>query len=151
MREIKFRAWLKDKMEMCEVLMINFQKSYIGVKTKDYNIIQVGISWKYTQKVARFDDVELMQYTGLKDKNDVEIYEGDILQTDRYPGENYYIEIAVDEDPPHNFIYGWRKKPNATVRGISDGIYTILESERNFKDSEIIGNIFEDGDLIANR
>lgn len=128
----KFRAWLKETKEMIQVYDISWDKEMINTEG----------AWRY------FDEIELMQYTGLKDKNDVEIYEGDILQTDRYPGENYYIEIAVDEDPPHNFIYGWRKKPNATVRGISDGIYTILESERNFKDSEIIGNIYMNPELL---
>lgn len=139
MREIKFRAWLKDKMEMCEVLMINFQKSYIGVKTKDYNIIQVGISWKYTQKVARFDDVELMQYTGIKDKNGKEIYEGDIVRHKTFGIK----DISWGSKAENNLF-------SDMACFMFNGTIAFLSGSES-KEIEVIGNIFEDGDLIANR
>ena len=138
MREIKFRGKRIDNNEwFYGYLWVNNTVTRETV----YIIDEQG-------DMYQVDPETVGQYTGLKDKNNKEIYDGDILQTDIYPGENYCIEIAVDEDPPHNFIYGWRKKPNALVRGISDGIYTILGSGRNFKDSVVIGNIYDNPELL---
>lgn len=65
MREIKFRAWEKNLKEIIQVYNIDFENRLIN---KD------GV-WRM------FNEIELMQYTGLKDKNGREIYEGDIVRT----------------------------------------------------------------------
>ena len=70
MREIKFRAWDKRRKKMFKrVTQIMF-----GIP---YNLVQMVDSFSAIENTT---DVELMQFTGLLDKNGNEIYEGDILK-----------------------------------------------------------------------
>lgn len=79
-REIKFRVWDVENKEMLEVQELDFEPTFYGGR----------IAIRPDQYNDYFDteDMILMQYTGLHDKNGKEIYEGDIIRI-----KNSLIEI----------------------------------------------------------
>ncbi len=131
MREIKFRAWDKELAEMNRVTSIHFIDEFN--KNKGYeDVVYVEGQIDATP----LSKIELMQDTGLKDKNGKEIYEGDIIKNNfaetigsiMFADCGYWIK-TINKDIFDNTIYH--------VLGQYDG--EVLE---------IIGNIYENPELL---
>ncbi len=121
-REIKFRAWQEDTM------LYQVSSGVYGTR-------------RYFSTL--YEDCKLMQYTGLKDKNGKEIYEGDILK-----------EISELSPKDHqNRIGTIVYEPNVTsFMVLNDGGYCHLNEGKWDKNqleyTEIIGNIHENPELL---
>lgn len=115
MREIKFRVWDKEKQEM--VLWEDYAES-----------IAMCIAYPDENSIV-------MQYTGLKDKNGKEIYEGDIVSLGEYNYECVWISDDIRIPPCWDFI-----------RTSKFDIHYI--NFNRIAEFEIIGNIYENPELL---
>lgn len=140
MREIKFRGWDKEKKEMVYVLDMMFLFEDIkGIWVSGYDSINID------HEIFP-ENLELMQYTGMKDRHGREIYEGDIVKIPAgYGGDRFYKEcIAVIEYEEHGFYpRNIHDEFDHDEFGIlyQDGFY-------HWKLFEVIGNIYENKDLL---
>ena len=125
MRELKFRAWDNVDKKVRKVMSLDF-----------YNTRQSEVTLSNDGDIYLrfFEQIELMQYTGLKDKNSVEIYDGDILL-----GHCVYPECNVFEFKLIGEVY-------YSSRGTWD-CYSYILGGFN-EQVEVIGNIYENADLL---
>lgn len=133
-REIRFRAW--DKRSKRWLRTTDIAGWEIAATTGKVSSVPVG--WNGSEDD---NDFEIMQYTGLKDKNGVEIYEGDIVRYGLgYKGANARHDngVVVWESEGAYF----RIKNVSSESGLSWNVYS---SELW---SEVIGNIYENPELV---
>lgn len=91
MREIKFRAWLKEEKILITVYVLD---QTVKASTGKHYPTSRGFTDEGGTISFNLDDVELMQYIWLKDKDDVEIYVGDVYEWD------YEYDSDYDGDMP---------------------------------------------------
>ena len=117
MRDIKFRAW--DGKVMHENVVVYFGSGWVENESLDPKAIHIKSSTTH-----------LMQFTGLQDKNGVDIYEGDVLSIRGWLGEVYYKNVNGRFD----------------VKELNEGPHGALAHK--FSHGEIIGNIHSNPELL---
>ena len=128
-REIKFRAWVEPGSRFVEGMhdwqfiteTIDLECGYRK------SLLQTGVD-------SHISGVNLMQYTGLKDKNGVEIYEGDVVEVDGVLNEVYWQGQHAG--------FWVREVPKQTE------FYKSLNMIYISSQGEVIGNIYENPDLL---
>lgn len=126
-REIKFRVWDNQENTMFyneDILNIQFAENFIRIENEKYAFNSF------------LDEVILMQYIGLKDCNGKEIYEGDIVE-DNF-GDRYEVVFEDYKFNLKDFYCGCFDIPNDGFSELRDKL-------------KVIGNIYEDGDLMEVR
>ena len=134
-RIIKFRAWDETRKQMGQVSFICNQ---------DLDKIRY---WFRDEEFSGYTTtIKLMQYTGLKDKNGKEIYEGDIVKgvmeagagMQSKQGKECLFVVTVITD-------GWGDKFNLKQITELKGDYRTFP---NFKNTEVVGNVYENKELL---
>ena len=139
MKEIKFRAWDKKEQKMLIVTNLDWLKEASTGKTKESSEGYFGDNHR---RKFSLDDCELMQYTGLKDKNGKEIYEGDILSLNYFEGDVVKVWIEYLDTLPYC----------CTIIKYSEGDWTtlgrVMKRDGEQFTCKIIGNIYENPELL---
>lgn len=128
MREIKFRAWDKIEKRFSYVTLHPNSISFPSAERLERN--------NYKDEYFVFFNIEgWKQFTGLKDKNGNDVWEGDIMESCNNPKVKFTIGFGWNTDKN---CYGW------TMQG-SKKIYTLDKSVHKM---EVIGNIYENPELL---
>lgn len=138
-REIKFRAWDRVDKVMRVVKEVDFRIGSIDVEP----IEGTRECWELYDPVLFKGQFELMQYTGLKDKNGVEIYEGDFVRVTLRNYESFvsYVKWFGDEGYPAFDLH----QVNEAFYFDSNILSTVMNDG---SEVEVIGNIYENKNLL---
>ena len=132
---IKFRAWIKTEKRMVETdNLLDIDYEYNEVQTQEVYFVN-GLPDDRDLESFSFEDVILMQSTGLKDKNGKEIFEGDIVD---YKGRKAVVKWHGSYA---SFIYRF---VDDLQERVSDWDPLFLA----YYHFEVIGNIYENPELL---
>ncbi|MFC2345562.1 YopX family protein [Campylobacter sp.] len=139
MRDVKFKAYIYDLTDedshpleidvragkLWDVVSINFKDRIVEIMDDDGNV------WEYE---LSSDEIALVQYTGLKDQNNAEIYEGDIVKG------NF---IKDNSEAVGKIAYF--NKDASFICHLQGGDYALLISLERL---EVVGNIYENPEIL---
>ena len=126
MKEIKFMVWDKENKEFLELGGETFL-TYDGEKLQ---VLEGNENY-----ATEYKDIEILQYTGLKDKNGKEIYEGYIIQ-----GLNTWpFEVLIKRGHTRIKWKDYDKQINEEY---------LLQSYINSDELEVAGNIYQNPELL---
>lgn len=128
-REIKFRAWDKKIKRMADVLLIDWLNGLV-------DLAEGAIE-------RELDEVELMQYTGLKDKNGAKVFAGDMLRVIEVSEHEYLEYVSPVEYIESGFLV---TEPIDTQVPLA--CFYNLDKTYPLFEIEVIGNIFENPELL---
>lgn len=134
MKEIRFKAWDVDKKEMFDIVKIDF-RSDLPIGCGFFGNPLLGVAWRPRERVIP------LQYTGLKDKNGKEIYEGDILKYYLFDGSYVLKQIIWVTD---EYSTGFFLTPSVPYN------YSDIGKEKE-KNLEVAGNIYENSELLKEK
>jgi len=128
----KFRAWDKRENTMRDVAVLHFTKRG-KVNSIEY--------WKTPSELKSYHvrNLILMQSTGLKDKNGVEIYEGDIVKVTNHPFQKKEDSPGIEIDG--DYLIGWSDHNLTWLAGD-----LLLYQLKPY--IEVIGNIYDNPELL---
>ncbi|MFR1315354.1 MAG: YopX family protein [Clostridium perfringens] len=142
-RDIKFRIYDTDEKEMFyqeDIDYIDFFTGIVFIREED----------GYDYLIDSRSDGKLMQYTGLKDKNGKEIYEGDILRCKCL--KKCKLDSCAEKviQYKNSLIEWWESRCNLgyRLRDSKGKTMMIKPTHLNTMEVEVIGNIYENPELL---
>ena len=140
MREIKYRCWHNNKIEKVHSIHLNSKKA----------IISYSGGGNYS---VPFNEIILMEYIGRKDVNNVEIYEGDIVE---FPADEILSVVRYDAERSAFVLEDYGTKGAVMEYGDEDntGEFGVVDTN-GFDDFysidqiKVVGNIYENKGLIT--
>lgn len=135
MREIKFRAWDNVKNRIYFI----GEEDDIGFNITSSGFIGFDLNEEYDSPFQKLEHLKYMQFTGLKDKNGKEIYEGDVLSVN--------LKNFAESEGPHKYIVDNFTYDLAYLSQINQFIEE-MGSEDLEDFIEVIGNIYENPELL---
>ncbi|EYT96287.1 MULTISPECIES: YopX family protein [Enterococcus] len=131
----KFRAWLKDEQEMQDVLAFDTRgHSFLGIEGTHVTVE----GWCDVFEVG--EQVELMQSTELKDKNGVEIFDGDIVAVENHPFQRKE-DSGAGIEIEGNYVVGWDQHDLTWCAGS-----LLLARLKPYV--KVVGNLFQNSELL---
>lgn len=132
MREIKFRAWDKEQNKMLKVTQLDFADWWVQCGYDKF-----GVGERNSFKNEDTDRFILEQFTGLHDKNGVEVYEGDLVDASWYDSEEPISDVCGEVRYNQNLCSFciWDKEDETMSEMNGKGAYAW--------EIEVIGNIHE--------
>lgn len=138
----KFRAWINDgehsrMVKSDQAVMTAIKNCYGG-----YGVVEGTTGYHYVDTAARPEKYILMQSTGLKDNNGVEIFEGDVVKITVSNGFDY-LEDAL------SIVKASKYHTGLICKLVSNTLeYRIFADESIGYEYEVIGNIYENPELL---